>query len=208
MDDAPKFAARGTDVVLYPHSVFVLPERIHLGSRVIISEFVWIHGGIATAIGSFIHVAPYSSVAGGGTCILEDFCGLGAGVRLITGSELMDGQGLTNPSVPREYRAVNRSFVHVGRHAVLATSVIVLPGVTIGEGAIVGAGSIVSRDLEPWTVNLGSPARAISKRPAEKIRRLEQQTYRETGISPFDISPFLPFVSVSTIPEEPEITTT
>jgi galactoside O-acetyltransferase len=201
MDAEPRFAERGHDVTLYPHSVFVLPEHIHLGSQVIVSEFVWIHGGIATAIGNFVHVAPYSSVAGGGLCLLEDFSGLGAGVRLITGSEIMDGRGLTNPTVPPAYRAVTRSFVHVGRYAVLATNVIVLPGVTIGEGAIVGAGAIVSRDVEPWTINAGSPARAIAKRPADRIRELAASAYADRGVHRFDIERFLPLKVVSsTVP--------
>lgn len=44
----------------------------------------------------------------------------------------------------------------------------ILPGVTIGEGAIVGAASVVTRDVEPWTVVAGNPAREIRKleRPA------------------------------------------
>ncbi|KAA9383110.1 hypothetical protein [Neorhizobium galegae] len=41
---------------------------------------------------------------------------------------------------------------------------IILPGVTIGEGAIIGAGSVVSRDIEPYTVNAGNPARFLKRR--------------------------------------------
>jgi carbonic anhydrase/acetyltransferase-like protein (isoleucine patch superfamily) len=41
---------------------------------------------------------------------------------------------------------------------------IVLPGVTIGEGAVVGAGSVVTKDVEPWTVVGGNPAKFIKKR--------------------------------------------
>jgi acetyltransferase-like isoleucine patch superfamily enzyme len=44
----------------------------------------------------------------------------------------------------------------------------ILPGVTIGEGAIVGAASVVTRDVAPWTVVAGNPARVIRElaRPA------------------------------------------
>lgn len=41
---------------------------------------------------------------------------------------------------------------------------IILPGVTIGEGAIVAAGAVVTKDVEPWTVVGGNPAKFIKKR--------------------------------------------
>jgi galactoside O-acetyltransferase len=185
------FAAVGHPITLYPHCVFIASERIHLGSHVVVSEFTCIHGGRGTVIGSFVHVASHSSIAGGGACILEDFVGLSTGVRLITGSELVRGEGLTNPTIPAAFRAVRRSFVHLGRHAFLATNVIVHPGVTIGEGAVIGSGSIVTRDVEPWTINLGTPARPVGTRDARKIKVLEARLYEALGVAPLDPSPFL-----------------
>ena len=40
---------------------------------------------------------------------------------------------------------------------------IILKGVKIGRGAIIGAGSIVTKDVEPWTLNVGNPIKAIKK---------------------------------------------
>lgn len=54
--------------------------------------------------------------------------------------------------------------VIIGDHAWLCSNCIILPGVTIGEGAVVAAGAVVSRDVEPWTVVGGIPARPIAKR--------------------------------------------
>jgi galactoside O-acetyltransferase len=185
------FAEVGDGVTLHPHSVFIAPERIHLGSRVLVSEFVWIHGGVTTVIGSFVHVSSHSSIAGGGTCILEDFVGLSAGSRIITGSELVKGEGLTNPTIPVEFRAVRRSYVHLARHAFLATNAIVHPGVTIGEGAVIGSASVVTHDVEPWTINVGSPARVVGPRPSRRIKELEARLYERLGIVPLDPTPYL-----------------
>ena len=46
----------------------------------------------------------------------------------------------------------------------VSTSAIILPGVTIGEGAVVAAGAVVTKDVAPWTVVGGNPAKFIKKR--------------------------------------------
>ena len=52
----------------------------------------------------------------------------------------------------------------VGDNAWVAGWSIILPGVTIGEGAVVAAGAVVTKDVEPWTVVGGNPAKFIKER--------------------------------------------
>ena len=189
--DTIKFAEKGNDVTIYPYVVFVNESNIHLKNNIIISEFAWIHGGIKTLIGNFIHISSYSSIVGGGTCIFEDFVGLSAGVRVITGSELIKGEGLTNPTIPEKFRAVVRSFVHLKKHAFVASDVVIHPGVTIGEGAVIGSNSVVSKDIEPWTINVGSPTKQVGKRNPDNILKLQDKLYKESSVDPFDITPYL-----------------
>lgn len=54
--------------------------------------------------------------------------------------------------------------VTIGDYAWLCSNCIILPGVTIGEGAVVAAGAVVRSDVEPWTVVGGVPARKIAER--------------------------------------------
>lgn len=54
--------------------------------------------------------------------------------------------------------------VTIGDYAWLCSNCIILPGVTIGEGAVVAAGAVVCKDVEPWTVVGGVPAKKISER--------------------------------------------
>lgn len=53
------------------------------------------------------------------------------------------------------------STITIQNDAWLGAGVIVLPGVTIGEGAVVGAGSVVTKDVPPFTISVGNPARVI-----------------------------------------------
>jgi maltose O-acetyltransferase len=57
----------------------------------------------------------------------------------------------------------------------IGTRVIILPNVNIGEGAVVASGSVVTRDVEPWTLVGGVPARFIKKRPIVKYTLDTQQ---------------------------------
>ena len=47
----------------------------------------------------------------------------------------------------------------------LGSNSVVLPNVTISEGAMIGAGSVVNHNIAPWTINTGVPARVIGERP-------------------------------------------
>lgn len=59
------------------------------------------------------------------------------------------------------------SPVIIGDHVWIGYRALVLPGVTIGDGAVIAAGSIVSRDVDPYTIVAGTPAKVIGTRERE-----------------------------------------
>ena len=120
-------------------------------------------------IGDYVHISPYCTVIGGkeGKFTMEDFTGLSAGCRIVCcGDDYLSGH-LMNPTVPKKYRKVNNSYVIMKRFSCLGTNCVVLPGVTIGEGCVIGANSLVTKSTEPWTVYVGTPAKPIKSRPKE-----------------------------------------
>ena len=100
------------------------------------------------------------------------------GIRIYTGNEDYSGGCLTNPAVPSPFRVPIRSFVRMKKHSIIGANSVVLPGITIGEGSAIGANSLVTKDCEPWTIYVGSPAKAIKPRPKEKMLNLEGQLRR------------------------------
>ena len=167
----------GEDVIIWRKARIVLPEQICIGDSVIIDDFVFFMGGNETPsmLGSFIHIASHTSIGGGGEFAMEDFAGLSGGVRIYTGNEDYLGGSLTNPAVPSPYRVPARSFVRIKKHAIVGANAVILPGVTIGEGAVVGALSLVTRDCEPWTIYGGVPAKPMKERRCERIVELEAE---------------------------------
>ena len=180
-DVCMKFRAIGNNVKIYPLAKILNPEVISIGNNVIIDDFVFLMGGKETKIGNYVHIASFCSITGGGKFIMEDFSALASGCRILTGTDDFSGASLTNPTIPSEFRNVIRSFVIIKKHAILGANVVVLPGVTIGEGAAIGACSFVTKDIEPWTSNFGSPARVLKKRPKEKILEFEAKLYKKYG---------------------------
>jgi len=170
--------ACGKGVRIFAGSRLVGPERIEIGDSVQIDEGVWIFAGEGVTLGDHVHLAFGSSISGGGRCEIGDFAGIGAGVRLVTGSDDVDGRGLTNPTVPTLLRSVHRGRVLIGPHAVVFTNSVVLPDVSVGEGAVVAAASLVHHSLSPWGIYAGNPLVQIGVRPKDEILRLAERLPR------------------------------
>ena len=169
------FAKVGLDVIIWPGAKITSPENISLGDSVMIDDFVLLMGGSRSEIGSFVHIASFASVLGGGELVMADFSALSSGCRVYTGNDDYVGNCLTNPTIPYPFRRPLRSFVRLGRHAIIGANSVVLPGVTIEEGAAIGAGSVVTRDCEAWTIYAGSPARPLRRRPHETMLAMEAE---------------------------------
>lgn len=169
----------GDDVQIYPRAHIVSPEVVSIGNSVIVDDFVFLVGGLETTIGSFVHLASFSSYLGRGRLVIEDFVSISSGARLYTGIDDFSGGSLVGPGVPEPYRQPTRSFLHVGKFALVGANTVVFPGVTLGEGCAIGALSLVNRDCEPWTIYGGVPARPIKERQRDRIVELEHQLRKD-----------------------------
>jgi acetyltransferase-like isoleucine patch superfamily enzyme len=78
-----------------------------------------------------------------------------------TTQELLDNNSSAQPLVNKDWRHVRTKNIRIERRAWLGFGVTVLKGVTIGEGAVVGAQSVVTSDVPPYTIVAGNPARVI-----------------------------------------------
>ncbi|MBI2478224.1 MAG: acyltransferase [Planctomycetia bacterium] len=170
----------GTDVRIAPEAIIRYPQMVQVGDHVTIDPFT-----IATtqlSLGSYIHIAPHCSIIGGpkSRLVMHDCSALCAGCRVIAGSDdFFPAAFLGNCTIPDEMRNTTYSTVTIERFATLGTNVVVLPGVTIGEGAIVWAGALVSKDLAPWGIYRGTPAKRVASRPKDKVLEFAKRLLQE-----------------------------
>lgn len=95
---------------------------------------------------------------------MSDYANLASGSKIFSSSDNFSESGLLGPTIPMEMRAVDTAEVRLGRHVVVGAGSIIMPGSEIGEGATVGALSLVKGRLAPWTVYGGIPAKALKQR--------------------------------------------
>lgn len=143
-------------VKTFEYTKIVGLENIEFGENIIIDDFVFIYATNKIKIGNYVHIASFSSITGGGILVMEDFSGLSSGVRLITGSEDFRDWGFGNPTMSEKYRNVKRGKIYIGKFSIIGTNSVILPNVIIPEGVAVGAGSVVSKNLESWGIYIGN----------------------------------------------------
>jgi dTDP-4-amino-4,6-dideoxy-D-glucose acyltransferase len=168
------FARLGRDVQISSHAVFYNAAHIEIGDHSRIDDFCLLsagEGGIR--IGRHVHVACYCSLIGKKAIELADFSGLSSRVSVYSSSDDYSGASLTNPTVPEKYRRVVDGDVSIGRHVIVGAGSVILPGVRIGEGAAVGALSLVRKNLPDFGIYFGVPAKRIG---ARKRDLLEMET--------------------------------
>lgn len=167
----------GEDVRVARTARLLDPQYMSLGDRSMVDEYCILSGSLT--IGSNVHIAHGCKViAGIDGFEMGDFSGLAFGVTVFAQSDDYTGHALTNPTVPMKFRRIERGRISMGRHAIVGAGAVIFPGVTIGEGASVGANAIVTKSLDPWTVNVGSPARRVKERTREMLE-LEQKYLAE-----------------------------
>lgn len=163
------FKKIGENVKIYDLAKIIHPEVIEIGDNSEIDDFTFIYGGKGIKIGKGVHISRFVSVIGGGELFLGDYSVLADGVRILTGTDRYIGGSRMSTCAPEYQRNLKISFVRIEKDAFIGTNSIVHPGVIIGEGAIIGSNSLVLIDVEPWTINVGSPVRVIGKRPKVKF---------------------------------------
>jgi acetyltransferase-like isoleucine patch superfamily enzyme len=135
-------------------------SRIELGDQILVGRGSILSCNEATIrIGNFVSIGPFCFFASKSHIHVGSNVSIGSGTHLMAGGHAFDA--LDTPVI-RQVR-LSKGIV-VEDNVWLGSGITVLDGVTIGHDSIVGAGSVVSKDVPAWSIVLGNPARVIQKR--------------------------------------------
>ena len=171
------FAHLGENVLISDKASLYNCSKISLGNNVRIDDFCVLsagEGGIR--VGDYVHVAVYTSLIGAAFIELEDYSNISSRVSIYSSNDDYSGEYMTNPTVPSEFTNVAQAPVLIGRHVIIGAGSIILPGVTLHEGAGVGALSLIRKDCEEFSMYCGSPARKIGSR-SKQLLELEKTLF-------------------------------
>lgn len=175
------FASVGENVLISDKASFYGAESITIGNNVRIDDFCVLsagEGGIV--IGNYVHIAVFCSIIGSGKITLCDFSGLSSRVAIYSSNDDYSGEYMTNPTVPSKYTGVQSDDVLIGKHAIIGSGSVVLPGVVLEDGVAVAALSLVTKPCISFGVYSGN--RRIGERK-RNLLTLERQMLHEVGYS-------------------------
>jgi acetyltransferase-like isoleucine patch superfamily enzyme len=133
------------------------PETFEIGDGVFIGEQAFIQGrtGGRCVIGNYAWIGPQSYLDARDLEI-DEYVGWGPGARAL------GSQHTGRPAdVPIIQTDLEIQPTRIGAWADIGVNAVILPGVTVGKGAIVGAGAVVTRDVDPFSIVAGVPAKFL-----------------------------------------------
>lgn len=158
----------GENVLISRKCSIYSPEKIHIGNNVRIDDFCILSGRIR--LGNYVHIAAYCAIYGGNTGVLfENYTGLSARGVIYAESDDYSGGYYTNPLVALSYRNIIKGPVVIREHSIIGAGTIILPNCILEVGAAVGAMSLVTKSLDPWSIYVGIPAKKIRDRQPMKF---------------------------------------
>ncbi|MDI7259838.1 MAG: acyltransferase [Thermodesulfobacteriota bacterium] len=160
------FGAYGKDVYIEPGVVINRPRFVHIGNQVRIKRntsinlhpqdkhlkepILWIGDDVIISESCFISACR--------SIIIEENVGISPNVMIIDSSRKPG-----DVSLPSKEQKVEIGYVRIGADSWIAYGACILPNVTIGKHCIISALSVVNRDIPPYSVAVGSPARVVRR---------------------------------------------
>ena len=146
------FASVGENVQISDRASFYGTARIALGDNVRIDDFCVLAAGVGgIELGDYVHIAVGSSLIGAGKITLSDFCGISSRVSIYSSNDDYSGTTMTNPTVPSQYTGLTHADVFLGKHVIVGSGAVILPGITLEEGVAVGALSLVTKNCDAFS---------------------------------------------------------
>lgn len=124
----------------------------------------WVLKKIGCHVGKGVFVGDNVRIDAGHSELIyiDDYAHITGGCRLLCHQRDLKDYRVGDNASKLKYRT---GEIHIGKGVMVGMESLIMPGVTIGEGAIVGAFSLVTKDIPAWTIAVGRPAKVVKEIP-------------------------------------------
>lgn len=156
------------DIVLGPRCYLRGLDYMHIGKNFQAGEGLWLEAvstyrgqtfSPSIVIGNNVSISHWCHIASTHRVEIGDGALIGSKVLITDHYHGQYGVGVPETNLPPAQRPLDEDkIVVIGKNVWLGDGVVILPGVTIGDGCVIGANSVVTRDVPPATIAAGVPA--------------------------------------------------
>lgn len=162
----------GEDVLISRNASIYGAEHISVGSHVRVDDFCILSGNIT--LGSHIHISAYVALYGKEGIVIDDYSGVSPKSTIYSAMDDFSGAYLIGPMNDEDTTNLTGGTVHLKRFVQVGDNSTVFPNLTIGEGTVIGAHSLVNRSLPEWGIYIGTPARKLKERSKELLKFIKK----------------------------------
>ena len=167
--------------VLIHHGVYL--NGWHRDSKVCLKECAYLDRNVSITahengyieIGKLTYVGPSTCIAGPGSVKIGNYCLISSGCGIYGNNHIFE-----DPNILIREQGFTNKGITIEDDCWLGTGVKVLDGVTIGKGSVIGASAVVTKDIPPYSVAVGIPARVIAKRDKKENFEAEIMRAKQT----------------------------
>lgn len=172
-NNLPRLKYCGKHVILNAMCKIMRAENMEIDDYSRVLDFAYIDAGKSLKIGKYSIITWHCLIEGGAKTVIGNRVFIGPGSKLLTSTYELNGY-YANEFLPEETRSTMYGDITLCDDSYIGAGSIIMPGVTVGEGAVVGANSLVDRKLKPWGIYFGTPVKLIGMRekPTEERRKI------------------------------------
>ncbi len=156
------FKSIGFDVKISRYTQIYSPQNISIGDNVKIDDFCILSGKIT--LESHIHISAYVALYGAEGIEICDYSGISPKSVVYSAMDDFSGNYLIGPIHPKRTINVTGGIVRIEKFVQIGSNTVIFPYLTIGEGSVIGACSLVRHSVESWGIYCSIPTKKIKDR--------------------------------------------
>ncbi len=158
----------GEKVLISRKASIYNPNGISIGNNVRIDDFCILSGNIT--IGSNVHISAYVALYGKMGIEFQDYTGISPRSTIFSAMDDFSGKHLIGPIYQDNQISVTGGKVTIERFAQIGAHCVIFPNLTIEEGSVIGAMSLVLRNVPKWGIYIGQPVRFLKERENDLLK--------------------------------------